>query len=109
MIRSRLLSVASKQGDISFYIDHRGPRKGSVSDNGKTFATEKRMQEARKDGRTDGQRRKRDTAVTKMPARAQSMTSVQTQTVMKMTQEVEAGDDGGIEMQDPRDLRGRQR
>ena len=77
-----MLSVAGKEGDISFYIDHRDPRKGSISDNGKKFAVKKRMQEPR----NERERRKRDAAMAKMLARAESMTSVQTQTVMKMTQ-----------------------
>ena len=53
-----------------------------MSSNDKIFATKKRMQEARK----EREKKARCPAMANMQARAQSMTSVQAQTVMKMTQ-----------------------
>ena len=85
----------------AFCLDQQELCKGSMIGNDKIYAAKKRtMRQERRE------RRKRDATVMKM-ARVQSMTSVQTQKVMKMSDDtkVEVGDEGNDEAQDPLDPR----
>ena len=100
--RNRLLSVASKEEDIGFYIYQQGPRKGSMSGNDKIIVARETMQEARKEREREKKARCRSDEVAGQSSGydlSEDPHSDEDDT------EVEAGDDGDDEMHDHRDPR----
>ena len=95
---SRLLPAASKEEDIAFYADQKGPRKGSMSGNDKIFAAKKRLQKDRREKEQQARCRRDDDAGMRSESRSMSVDTDSEEDDAV----AEPGDDGDAEVQLPR-------